>query len=67
MGKPAYSMSFYLPSANCYFFLPFEETPLIGEMSAELTEGCPFSEKKGAEQSEADEVSDLRRIIIDYS
>ena len=37
-------------------FLPLEVTPLLGEMSAQLTEGCPFSEKKGAEHCEADEV-----------
>ena len=29
---------------------PFEEIPLLGEMSAKPTKGCPFSEKKLAAQ-----------------
>ena len=33
-----------------------KEIPLLGEMSAKQTKGFTFSEKKGAERSEADEV-----------
>ena len=36
-------------------FLPLEVTPLLGEMSAQLTEGCPFSEKKGGKAFRLDE------------
>ena len=33
---------------------PCKEIPLLGEMSAEQTKGCPFSEKKLASVSEAE-------------